>query len=62
MASLDTRETTVLLEKTDKVIAILASIQNHLEQKKPSEQKRHANLLLPNLKPAFFSLHDVREE
>ena len=39
MASLDTRETTVLLEKTDKVIAILAPIQNHLEQKKPSEQK-----------------------
>ena len=39
IASLDTRETTVLLEKRDKVTAILTPIQNQLEQKKPSEQK-----------------------
>ena len=39
MGSLDTRETIVLLEKTDKVTAILAPIQNHLEQEKPSEQR-----------------------
>ena len=39
MGSLDTRETTVLLEKMDKVTAILAPIQNHLEQEKPSEQR-----------------------
>ena len=39
IASLDTGETTVLLEKRDKVTAILTPIQNQLEQKKPSEQK-----------------------